>query len=62
MRDLEMDAVTVPDLDTVKSKAVEYVTNHRAPNELRVTVYDPSRGVPVAELEVIKIKDKLRHG
>ena len=32
------------------------------PNELRVTVYDPSRGVPVAELEVIKIKDKLRHG
>lgn len=28
MRDLEMDAVTVPDLDTVKSKAVEYVTNH----------------------------------
>jgi hypothetical protein len=24
------------------------------PNELRVTVYDPSRGVPVAELEVIK--------
>ena len=33
-----------------------------SPNELRVTVYDPSRGVPVAELEVIKSKDKLRHG
>lgn len=28
MRDLEMDVVTVPDLDTIKSKAVEYVTNH----------------------------------
>ena len=25
-----------------------------SPNELRVTVYDPLRGVPVAELEVIK--------
>jgi len=23
-----------------------------SPNELRVTVYDPLRGVPVAELEV----------
>ena len=33
-----------------------------SPNELRVTVYDPSRGVPVAELEVVKIKDKLRRG
>jgi|OSPMetMinimDraft_2_1075162.scaffolds.fasta_scaffold30755_1 hypothetical protein len=32
-----------------------------SPNELRVTVYDPLRGVPVAELEVIK-KEKLRHG
>jgi hypothetical protein len=31
-------------------------------NDLRVTVYDPLRGVPVAELEVIKSKDKLRHG
>jgi hypothetical protein len=31
------------------------------PNELRVTVYDPLRGVPVAELEVIK-EGKLRHG
>ena len=33
-----------------------------SPNELRVTVYDPLRGVPVVELEVIKSKDKLRHG
>ena len=32
-----------------------------SPNELRVTVYDPLRGVPVAELEVIK-EGKLRHG
>ena len=32
-----------------------------SPNELRVTVYDPLRGVPVVELEVIK-KEKLRHG
>ncbi|QXJ32092.1 hypothetical protein J5U21_01743 [Saccharolobus shibatae] len=31
-------------------------------NELRVKVYDPLRGVPVAELEVIKSKHKLRHG
>ena len=30
-------------------------------NELRVTLYDPSRGVPVVELEVIK-EDMLRHG
>ncbi|MFP3234711.1 MAG: IS200/IS605 family accessory protein TnpB-related protein [Sulfolobaceae archaeon] len=33
-----------------------------SPNDLRVTVYDPLRGVPVAELEVIKSKEKLRHG
>jgi IS605 OrfB family transposase len=33
-----------------------------SPKDLRVTVYDPLRGVPVAELEVIKSKDKLRHG
>ena len=32
------------------------------PKDLRVTVYDPLRGVPVAELEVIKSKEKLRHG
>jgi len=32
-----------------------------SPNELRVTVYDPLRGVPVVELEVIK-EGKLRHG
>jgi hypothetical protein len=31
-------------------------------NDLRVTVYDPLRGVPVVELKVIKSKDKLRHG
>jgi len=31
-------------------------------NELRVTVYDPLRGMPVVELEVIKSKEKLRHG
>jgi IS605 OrfB family transposase len=33
-----------------------------SPKDLRVTVCDPLRGVPVAELEVIKSKDKLRHG
>jgi IS605 OrfB family transposase len=33
-----------------------------SPRDLRVTVYDPLRGVPVAELEVIKSKEKLRHG
>jgi len=33
-----------------------------SPNDLRVTVYDPLRGVPMAELEVIKSKEKLRHG
>jgi len=33
-----------------------------SPNELKVTVYDPLRGVPLAELEVIKSKYKLRHG
>jgi IS605 OrfB family transposase len=33
-----------------------------SPNDLRVNVYDPLRGVPVAELEVIKSKEKLRHG
>jgi len=33
-----------------------------SPNELRVTVCDPLRGVPVVELEVIKNKEKLRHG
>ncbi|MBB5254184.1 hypothetical protein HNQ62_001957 [Sulfurisphaera ohwakuensis] len=33
-----------------------------SPNELRVTVYDPLRGVPVVELEIIKSKGKLRHG
>jgi hypothetical protein len=33
-----------------------------SPNELRVTMYDPLRGVPVVELEVIKSKEKLRHG
>ncbi|EHP69678.1 hypothetical protein MetMK1DRAFT_00001800 [Metallosphaera yellowstonensis MK1] len=29
-----------------------------SPNELRVTLYDPLRGVPVVELEVIKSKEK----
>ena len=33
-----------------------------SPNELRVTVYDPLRGVPVVGLEVIKSKEKLNHG
>ena len=33
-----------------------------SPNELRVSMYDPLRGVPVVELEVIKSKEKLRHG
>ncbi|QXJ29007.1 hypothetical protein J5U23_01876 [Saccharolobus shibatae B12] len=32
-----------------------------SPNELRVTVYDPLRSVPV-ELEIIKGNHKLRHG
>ncbi|WP_278465053.1 hypothetical protein [Saccharolobus islandicus] len=32
-----------------------------SPNDLRVTVYDPLGGVPMAELEVIKSKEKLRH-
>jgi hypothetical protein len=32
-----------------------------SPNELRVTLYDPLRGVPVVELEVTK-EGKLRHG
>ena len=32
-----------------------------SPNDLRVTVYDPSAGVPVAELEVVK-EGKLHHG
>jgi len=32
-----------------------------SPKDLRVPVYDPLRGVPVAELEVIK-EGKLRHG
>jgi IS605 OrfB family transposase len=32
-----------------------------SPKDLRVNVYDPLRGVPVAELEVIKSKEKLRH-
>jgi hypothetical protein len=30
-----------------------------SPNELRVNVYDPLRGVPVVEL---KSKEKLHHG
>ena len=29
-----------------------------SPKDLRVNVYDPLRGVPVAELEVIKSKEK----
>jgi len=29
---------------------------------MRVNVYDPLRGSPVAELKVTNIKDKLRHG
>ncbi len=33
-----------------------------SPDELRVTVYDPSRGVPVVELKVIKNIEKSRHG
>jgi hypothetical protein len=33
-----------------------------SPKDLRVTVYDPLRGVPVAKLKVIKSKEKLRHG
>ncbi|MFP3312639.1 MAG: IS200/IS605 family accessory protein TnpB-related protein [Acidilobus sp.] len=33
-----------------------------SPSDLRVTVYDPLRGVPVAELEVIKSKERFRHG
>ena len=33
-----------------------------SPKDLRVTVYDPLREVPVVELKVIKSKEKLRHG
>jgi hypothetical protein len=33
-----------------------------SPNDLRVNVYDPLRGVPMVELKVIKIKEKLHHG
>jgi len=33
-----------------------------SPKDLRVNVYDPLRGVPVAESKVIKSKEKLRHG
>jgi hypothetical protein len=33
-----------------------------SPKDLRVTVYDPLRGVPVVELEVRKSKEKSRHG
>jgi hypothetical protein len=32
-----------------------------SPNELRVTVYDPLRGVPVAELEVRKSSATGKH-
>jgi hypothetical protein len=32
------------------------------PNDLRVTAYEPSRGVPMAQLEAIKNKDKPHHG
>ena len=32
-----------------------------SPSDLGVTVYEPSAGVPVVELEVIK-EGKLRHG
>jgi len=32
-----------------------------SPNELRVTVYDPLRGVPVVELEVIKELKKVSY-
>jgi hypothetical protein len=38
------------------------VFSSTSPNELRVKVYDSLRGVPVVELEVIKSKEKLRHG
>ena len=37
------------------------VFHSTSPNDLRVTVYDPLGGVPMAELEVIKSKEKLRH-
>jgi len=33
-----------------------------SPNDLRVTVRDPLRGAPAAELEVTKSKEKFRHG
>jgi hypothetical protein len=33
-----------------------------SPNELRVTVYYPSRGVSVVELEVVRGKEKIPHG
>ena len=33
-----------------------------SPNELRVTLYDPLRGVPVVELEVIKVRKSYATG
>nr|WP_029366707.1 hypothetical protein [Sulfolobus islandicus] len=38
------------------------VFSSTSPNDLRVSVYEPLGGVPVAELKVIKNKEKLRHG
>ncbi|WP_225968786.1 hypothetical protein [Saccharolobus islandicus] len=32
-----------------------------SPNDLRVSLYNPLKGVPMAELEVIRSKHKLRH-
>jgi transposase, IS605 OrfB family, central region len=57
---LERDSVAPLNLARkVDGRVVMFLST--SPNDLRVTVYDPSAGVPVAELEVIK-EDKLRHG
>jgi transposase, IS605 OrfB family, central region len=57
---LERDSVAPLNLARkVDGRVVMFLST--SPNDLRVTVYDPSTGVPVAELEVIK-EDKLRHG
>ncbi|BFI74778.1 IS200/IS605 family accessory protein TnpB-related protein [Sulfurisphaera ohwakuensis] len=62
-RDVLLERDSIAPLNLIKKVDGRVVVfPSTSPNELRVSVYDPSRGVPVAELEVIKSKDKLRHG
>ncbi|AAK41979.1 Hypothetical protein SSO8910 [Saccharolobus solfataricus P2] len=58
---LERDSIAPLNLATNTDERV-VVFPSTSPNELRVSVYEPSRGVPVTELEVVKSKQKLRHG